>query len=63
MELVSSGLYDTQNDLAVVIQPAFQLPPKTKDGKLVEEFFGVDCRHFSAQGHAAAALALWRNMV
>ena len=34
-----------------------------QDGKLVEEFFGLDCLHFSAQGHAAAALALWRNMV
>ena len=34
-----------------------------QDGKLVEEFFGLDCLHFSAQGHAAAALALWRSMV
>ena len=34
-----------------------------QDGKLVEEFFVLDCLHFSTQGHAAAALALWRNMV
>ena len=24
-------------------------------------FFGMDCLHFSAQGHAAAALALWET--
>ncbi|CAH3141016.1 unnamed protein product [Porites lobata] len=63
-QLVSSGLYMTHRiTFAVVIQPALQLPPKTKDDKLVEEIFGLDCLHFSAQGHAAAALALWRNML
>lgn len=35
----------------------------SQDGDLVKSFFGVDCLHFSVQGHAAAALALWNNMV
>ena len=25
--------------------------------------FGQDCFHFSSKGHAAAAVALWNNMV
>lgn len=35
----------------------------SQDGDLVKSFYGVDCLHFSVQGHAAAALALWNNMV
>ena len=34
-----------------------------QDDDLVQSFFGVDCLHFSVHGHAAAALALWKNMV
>jgi len=63
-ELVNSGpLYDTKDSFAVVIQPALQVPPKTQDGNLVKSFFGLDCLHFTASGHAAAALALWKNML
>ncbi|KAL9952912.1 hypothetical protein ACROYT_G040241 [Oculina patagonica] len=62
-ELVNSGLYETKDSFAVVIQPALQVPPKTEDGVLVKSFFGMDCLHFSVHGHAAAALALWKNML
>ncbi|XP_068728494.1 phospholipase B1, membrane-associated-like [Montipora capricornis] len=62
-ELVNSGLYDTHDTFAVVIQPALEAPPRTQDGNLVKSFIGLDCLHFSAHGHAAAALALWRNML
>lgn len=62
-ELVNSGLYDTKENFAVVIQPALQGLPRTQNGSLVTSYFGLDCLHFSASGHAAAALALWRNML
>lgn len=62
-ELVNSGIYDTKDNFAVVIQPALQVLPRNQDGDLVKSFFGVDCLHFSVQGHAAAALALWNNML
>jgi len=62
-ELVNSGLYGTKDSFTVVIQPALQVPPKTKSGDLEKSYFGVDCLHFSVHGHAAAALALWKNML
>ena len=34
-----------------------------QSGDLEKSYFGVDCLHFSVHGHAAAALALWKNMV
>ena len=34
-----------------------------QSGDLEKTYFGVDCLHFSVHGHAAAALALWKNMV
>lgn len=55
--LTASGRYDTKRDFTVVLQPFFEepvLPPRS--------FLSVDCFHFSAFGHASAAVSYWNNL-
>lgn len=63
-DLVNSGIYDTHN-FTVVIQPFMKLmtPPKKTDGSSDYSYFAPDCFHFSARGHAAAAVELWKSMI
>ncbi|XP_076464552.1 phospholipase B1, membrane-associated-like [Babylonia areolata] len=64
-ELAASGRYDTRQDFTLVHQPFFNhtvLP--MKDDKHPDlSYFAPDCFHLSAKGQAAAALALWNNMI
>ncbi|XP_074655839.1 phospholipase B1, membrane-associated-like [Tubulanus polymorphus] len=64
-DLVASGRYDTKDDFTVVLQPFFRdtKPPLNSRGKPDLSYFAPDCFHFSDLGHAAAAEALWNNMV
>ncbi|XP_031564873.1 phospholipase B1, membrane-associated-like [Actinia tenebrosa] len=62
-ELVNSGIYDLTDQFTVVIQPFMKGGPKDKTGGLASRVFGPDCLHFNTEGHAAAAIALWNNMM
>jgi phospholipase B1 len=63
--LVNSRRYDTDDQFTVVVQPFMKdaSPPLTPEGLADESFFAPDCFHFSAKGHALAAIGLWNNMV
>jgi len=50
---------------AVVVQPFFTNTalPKNQDGSNDMSYFAPDCFHFGLNGHQAAAVALWNNML
>eukprot|EP01012_Entosiphon_sulcatum_P050897 TRINITY_DN69861_c0_g1_i1.p1 TRINITY_DN69861_c0_g1~~TRINITY_DN69861_c0_g1_i1.p1 ORF type:complete len:415 (-),score=85.21 TRINITY_DN69861_c0_g1_i1:64-1308(-) len=56
--------FDTE-DMAVVVQPWLRntYPPTKADGSIDYSYFAPDCFHFSGKAHAAAAVALWDNMI
>eukprot|EP01004_Peranema_trichophorum_P003666 NODE_2641_length_1530_cov_52.619758_g2277_i0.p1 GENE.NODE_2641_length_1530_cov_52.619758_g2277_i0~~NODE_2641_length_1530_cov_52.619758_g2277_i0.p1 ORF type:complete len:430 (-),score=76.00 NODE_2641_length_1530_cov_52.619758_g2277_i0:239-1489(-) len=63
-DLQNSATYNT-DDFAVVVQPFTKgvEPPKKTDGSYDMTYFAPDCFHFSAKAHAAAATALWDDMI
>ncbi|XP_078619810.1 phospholipase B1, membrane-associated-like [Branchiostoma floridae x Branchiostoma japonicum] len=63
--LVNSGRYDDRDDFTVVVQPFLQETklPRTESGDYDRSYFAPDCFHFSLKAHAAAAKALWNNML
>ncbi|XP_078698909.1 phospholipase B1, membrane-associated-like [Branchiostoma floridae x Branchiostoma belcheri] len=63
--LVASGRYDDRDDFTVVVQPFLQETklPRTETGEYDRSYFAPDCFHFSLKAHAAAASALWNNML
>lgn len=63
--LVDSGRYETRDDFIVVNQPFMRNStyPTNADGKPDFAFFGPDCFHFSAKGHATCGTSLWNNMM
>ncbi|XP_076442169.1 phospholipase B1, membrane-associated-like [Babylonia areolata] len=64
-EIARSGRYDTTDDFTVVHQPFLNETylPRTADGEPDLSYFAPDCFHLSRKGQAAAASALWNNMV
>ncbi|KAK7504178.1 hypothetical protein BaRGS_00004482 [Batillaria attramentaria] len=64
-EIAMSGRYDTRDDFTVVCQPFFNQTyvPYDDDGQPDLSFFAPDCFHLSEKGQAAAASALWNNMI
>ncbi|XP_041350892.1 phospholipase B1, membrane-associated-like [Gigantopelta aegis] len=65
-DLVNGGRYDGRDDFTVVVQPFFEkttLPMKPGTDKPDLEYFAPDCFHLGRKGQAAAAVALWNNMV
>ncbi|XP_066303633.1 phospholipase B1, membrane-associated-like [Branchiostoma lanceolatum] len=63
--LVASGRYDDRDDFTVVVQPFLQETklPRTESGDYDRSYFAPDCFHFGLKAHAAAASALWNNML
>ncbi|CAH1224523.1 PLB1 [Branchiostoma lanceolatum] len=64
-QLVASGRYDDRDDFTVVVQPFLQETklPRTESGDYDRSYFAPDCFHFGLKAHAAAASALWNNML
>lgn len=64
-QIALSGRYDTRPDFTVVSQPFFNATylPRTSDGQPDLTYFSPDCFHLSRKGQAAAAGALWNNMI
>eukprot|EP01010_Urceolus_cornutus_P003990 NODE_595_length_1513_cov_219.877732_g444_i0.p1 GENE.NODE_595_length_1513_cov_219.877732_g444_i0~~NODE_595_length_1513_cov_219.877732_g444_i0.p1 ORF type:complete len:441 (+),score=108.56 NODE_595_length_1513_cov_219.877732_g444_i0:54-1325(+) len=58
---------DKYNDanMATVVQPFLQdtFPPEKSNGSPDRSYFAPDCFHFSPKAHAAAATALWDDMI
>ncbi|KAM9316187.1 phospholipase B1, membrane-associated [Gastrophryne carolinensis] len=63
-QLVETGLYDTTEDFAVVIQPFLEhlVIPQNPDGVPDRSYMAPDCFHFGEKAHSQSALALWKNM-
>ncbi|KAL8576168.1 hypothetical protein ACOMHN_027823 [Nucella lapillus] len=64
-EIARSGRYDAKEDFTVVYQPFLNgtYLPRTGNGEPDMSYFAPDCFHLSRRGQAAAASALWNNMV
>ncbi|XP_076464761.1 uncharacterized protein LOC143296616 [Babylonia areolata] len=64
-EIALSGRYDSRPDFTVVSQPFFNATylPRLEDGQPDMSYFAPDCFHLSRKGQAAAASALWNNMI
>ncbi|XP_068089545.1 phospholipase B1, membrane-associated-like [Hyperolius riggenbachi] len=63
-QLVETGLYDTNDNFTVVIQPFIERLeiPLNEEGVPDRSYMAPDCFHFGEKAHTQGARALWKNM-
>uniref|UniRef100_A0A914DHX7 Uncharacterized protein n=1 Tax=Acrobeloides nanus TaxID=290746 RepID=A0A914DHX7_9BILA len=64
-EIEQSGDFDTTDDFTFVVQPFFtnSTLPYFPNGTVNKNFWGQDCYHYSAYGHALLSTFFWQNML
>ncbi|KAI8788555.1 phospholipase B1, membrane-associated [Biomphalaria glabrata] len=64
-ELLMSGVYETRDDAAVVLQPFFRdvTIPLLDNGDMDMTYFAIDCFHMSKKGQSVMGINLWNNML